>query len=168
MGFQNKSRLPDTPWHIGYAYKEENDPRRHKSWCIHLKNKICKCGLSGCYMTRCAGSSHCKYYAIEQEEWDEYLEAIKTEEEKTEEAAEIRAALYRKEKRDYVRAQLESGTYMKRHRLLQTMKICPFCGDKLKDLRCNYCLAKFKVVPDFTKKDIAEAALLGYFLIKRV
>ena len=79
MAFNNKSKLPDTPWHVGYAYKEENDPRRHKAWCIHLHKGICKCGLSGCYMTHCAGSSHCKYYAEGQAQWDAYLEEMKTD-----------------------------------------------------------------------------------------
>ena len=23
------NRLPDTPWHVGYAKKQEDDPRRH-------------------------------------------------------------------------------------------------------------------------------------------
>ncbi len=168
MAFNNKGKLPDTPWHVGYAYKEENDPRRHKSWCIHLDNHICKCGLSGCYMTHCAGSSHCKYYAEKQAQWDDYLEEMKTEEEKNEEAAEIRAALYRKGKRDFVREQLESCTYNKRYRFLPAMLKCPFCHTRMKGLKCDFCLAKFKVVKQLTEENMKSAAEEGYFLIQEV
>ncbi len=168
MAFNNKSRLPDTPWHVGYAYKDEHDPRRHKAWCIHLDNGKCKCGFSGCYMTTCAGSSHCKYYAEGEAQWEQYLEEMKTEEEKAEEAAEVRAALYRKEKRDYVRAQLESGTYLSRFRFFPSMINCPFCRDKMKDLQCKYCLAKFKVVTTITEESIKNAAEEGFFLVKKV
>ncbi len=34
------NKLPDTPWHVGYAKKEESDPRRHKARCIYLKEGI--------------------------------------------------------------------------------------------------------------------------------
>ena len=168
MAFNNKSKLPDTPWHVGYAYKEENDPRRHKAWCIHLHKGICKCGLSGCYMTHCAGSSHCKYYAEGQAQWDEYLEAMKTDEQKAEETAEIRAALYRKQKRDYVKAQLEGCSYNKRFSLRPAMIICPFCREKLKNLECKYCLAKFKVVETITEEGMRTAAEQGYFLVPKI
>ena len=93
---------------------------------------------------------------------------MKTEEEKAEEAAEVRAALYRKEKRDYVRAQLESGTYLNRFRFFPSMINCPFCRDKMKDLQCKYCLAKFKVVKVITDEEIKNAAEEGFFLIKKV
>lgn len=56
-------QLPDTPWHVGYTKKEENDPRRHKSRCVYLKNGICRCGVDGCYTRKCGGSSHCKHYS---------------------------------------------------------------------------------------------------------
>ena len=168
MAFNNKSRLPDTPWHVGYAYKDEHDPRRHKAWCIHLEKGKCKCGFSGCYMTTCAGSSHCKYYAEGEAQWKKYLEEMKTEEEKAAEAAEVRAALYRKEKRDYVRAQLESGTYMNRFRFYPSMINCPFCRDRLKNLECKYCLAKFKVLNHISDDEIRKASKDGYFLIKSI
>lgn len=164
----SKRQLPDTPWHIGYAYKDEQDPRRHKAWCIHLENKICKCGMSGCYMTNCAGSSHCKYYAEGQSQWDEYVEAMKTAEEKNEEAAEIRAALYRKEKREYVREQLVSCTYNRRYRFMPAMLKCPFCQGRMKGLKCDFCLAKFRVVKQLTETEMKSAAEEGFFLIQEV
>ena len=56
-------KLPDTPWHVGYTKKEEDDPRRHKSRCIYKQRNICHQGKSSAYMLRCPGSSHCKFYA---------------------------------------------------------------------------------------------------------
>lgn len=56
-------KLPDTPWHVGYTTKEEDDPRRHKSRCIYKQRNICHQGKSSAYMLRCPGSSHCKFYA---------------------------------------------------------------------------------------------------------
>ena len=35
------NRLPDTPWHVGYAKKQEDDPRRHKARCIHYCDGQC-------------------------------------------------------------------------------------------------------------------------------
>lgn len=51
------NQLPDTPWDIGYAKKKENDPRRHKSRCIHIEDGICKLRA-----TKCVGSAHCNSY----------------------------------------------------------------------------------------------------------
>ena len=56
-------KLPDTPWHVGYTKKEEDDPRRHKSRCIYKQRNICHQGKSSAYMLRCPGSSHCRFYA---------------------------------------------------------------------------------------------------------
>ena len=57
------NHLPDTPWHIGYAKKKDNDPRRHKSRCIHLEEGICHArGI------RCPGSAHCTSYCENDEE----------------------------------------------------------------------------------------------------
>lgn len=57
-------QLPDTPWHLGYAKKKEDDPRRHKARCIYYykTNKTCECTKSPCYLFNCGGSAHCKYY----------------------------------------------------------------------------------------------------------
>lgn len=168
MAYNNKSKLPDTPWHIGFARKDENDPRRHKSRCIHLDDDVCKCGLSGCYMMHCAGSSHCRYYAEYQSQWDCFLEDMKTEEERNEEAAEVRAALYRKEKRDFVQTQLQLCTYNKQYRFYPTMRKCPFCNGFMQNLICDFCLAKFKVVKQITEEEMIEAGKIGYFLIEKL
>lgn len=63
-----KNKLPDTPWHVGYTKKDENDPRRHKARCVYLKDGICRCGYDGCYTRKCGGSSHCTHYSEESED----------------------------------------------------------------------------------------------------
>ncbi len=64
-------RLPDTPWHIGYTKKDDNDPRRHKSRCVYYQYGNCTCKeLRGYYGKRCPGSAHCKYYATKEAEID--------------------------------------------------------------------------------------------------
>lgn len=57
--------LPDIPWHIGYAKKKEDDPRRHKARCIHYKDGICQLNKA-----RCGGSAHCISYS--EDKTDEY------------------------------------------------------------------------------------------------
>lgn len=112
MAYNHKSRLPDTPWHIGYTTKDENDPRRHKVRCIHLENRICTCRMSGCYLMHCVGSSHCKFYSETQGQWEDYLEEMKTEED----IAQDKAELYMMQKRRYVHSLLESGNYVRKYR----------------------------------------------------
>lgn len=76
------NRLPDTPWHIGYTKKEENDPRRHKSRCIYKQDGICHQGKSGAYTLKCPGSSHCLFYAESEKMAEEvYLKTRSAEEE---------------------------------------------------------------------------------------
>ena len=37
----DEKRLPDTPWHVGFVKKEEDDPRRHKARCIYYAEGVC-------------------------------------------------------------------------------------------------------------------------------
>jgi len=55
----------DTPWHVGFALKDEDDPRRHKSRCTYYNNTTQKCGTkkSPYFMLKCGGSAHCKFYS---------------------------------------------------------------------------------------------------------
>lgn len=72
-----KKRLPDTPWHVGYTKKEENDPRRHKARCVFLQEGICHCGHDASYMRKCIGSSHCMSYSeLSEEEANERREQL--------------------------------------------------------------------------------------------
>ena len=165
MAANNKRKLPDTPWHVGYIHKDENDPRRHKARCFHFHDQKCYCSMSRCYMSHCYGSSHCQYYVENRMQWEEYLEEMKTEEEKLEGAALDRAALYKKQKREYVHSLMMSGKYTKLYSFRPQMIRCPFCLDRIKNLSCKYCLAEFKVVDIVTDEGIKEAAEKGYFLI---
>ena len=59
-----RKKLPDSPWHIGYTKKKENDPRRHKARCIYYDNKtkICISAKSSYCGVKCGGSAHCGAY----------------------------------------------------------------------------------------------------------
>ena len=60
----DRKRLPDSPWHIGYTKKKENDPRRHKARCFYYDNSTgnCASGKSRYCGIRCGGSAHCEAY----------------------------------------------------------------------------------------------------------
>lgn len=61
-----KNQLPDTPWHVGSPKMKESDHRRLNKWCVHYDLSFCTEPRSGCYMLKCAGSSHCKFYAEDE------------------------------------------------------------------------------------------------------
>ena len=164
MAVPRNTKLPDTPWHVGYTLKDENDPRRHKVWCIHLKNKKCTCRPCSCYMTRCVGSSHCTFYSLSDNQWKAYLEEMKTDEDR----ADDNADLHREQKREYVRALLENGKYAKKYRFFPKMINCPFCYQKIKGLSFPYCRAKFKIVEKMTEERILQEAKRGFFCIQDV
>ncbi len=69
------NQLPDTPWHVGFVKKEETDPRRHKSRCIHIHDDRCKV-----YGEKCHGSAHCKYYAENKSQWEDVYLSTRTAE----------------------------------------------------------------------------------------
>lgn len=60
-GKRSPAKLQGTPWHKEYIKKQENDPKRHKKWCIHYREDN-YCGLGG----KCSGSSHCLNYKNER------------------------------------------------------------------------------------------------------
>ena len=72
------NRLPDTPWHVGYAKKQEDDPRRHKARCIHYCDG--QCGWKANYSGKCIGSSHCMDYSESLEDFKKLQESRKTAE----------------------------------------------------------------------------------------
>lgn len=57
-----QKKLPDTQWHISYAKKRKNDPRRDKRKCRFKVDDICLNRKSPSYELRCGSSSHCKFY----------------------------------------------------------------------------------------------------------
>jgi len=66
----NHGKLPDTPWHIGYAKMAEGDTKRHKARCIYYdnQNKYCITAKSPCCGTTCGGSAHCGVYSEKKAE----------------------------------------------------------------------------------------------------
>ena len=97
-------KLPDTPWHVGYAKKKTADPRRNKARCRFRLANICYCNRSSDYLCRCKGSAHCRYYQedLESEKYkdQEVLKIIvENHRAKTvEEEAEERAQKYKKKR----------------------------------------------------------------------
>lgn len=163
MGERGRNILPDTPWHVGYAKKDEADPRRHKSRCIHNQGDICHCGLAGCFMLKCSGSSHCTSYAESLESWEKYLQDMKTDDD----IAKDKAKIYRLNKQLHVSKMLNNCIYLSKYKFYSKMKDCPFCEEKLINYVCKYCGAKFKVVDDFSMDFALENSELGYFIIKK-
>lgn len=145
----DSKRLPDTPWHIGFIKKEEDDPRRHKSRCIFKEGSTCKCGDCISYMRRCSGSSHCRDYAENYLQAEENRIKNKTIVQETRE----RAADYQTKMRIRVQKMLEEDPLKFSH-LHFGMLDCPICKQKfisksLKEARaqtkksCNFCGAVF-------------------------
>lgn len=148
---QLSSRMPDTPWHIGYAKKEESDPRRHKSRCIYLKAGKCRCGSSGAYTLKCPGSSHCTSYA-ENEEQDE---VNKREHESIDNESWERANDYKTRIRKSCKKTMQTDKMKYWKYRIDIMSNCPFCGEKFrqkttkKDIayrRCEYCGAIYHII----------------------
>lgn len=54
-----RKTMTGTSWHIEKFTREEGDPRRHRSRCIHYDKRTKECHFrSG----KCIGSAHCMYY----------------------------------------------------------------------------------------------------------
>ncbi len=77
----HENQMPDTPWHIGYAKKKEDDPSRHRARCIHYVDGKCICYKSVYRDRRCGGSSHCSEYSESEVSYKKHLEETKTAEE---------------------------------------------------------------------------------------
>lgn len=122
-------QLPDTPWHIGSPKMKESDHRRLNKWCIHYDSSFCTEPKSGCYMLRCAGSSHCKFYA----------EDVKTSK-KIEKDSRTQVEIDTENRRQYVdtlkpkmRA-LISSSDCRRYTSVQFLRTCYICGSKLLEI----------------------------------
>lgn len=147
MSNSNKKMLPDTPWHVGYTKKQEDDPRRHKSRCIYLFNGRCTCGQCAAYTLKCPGSSHCSYYAESFKQDDEKKKSQQTIEEEAQERAKAYAQTYMKKWKADLKENRRKK-YLKKYRFYPLIK-CPICGEKVcsktLDLKiCSYCEAKFR------------------------
>lgn len=161
------NRLPDTPWHVGYSKKEEGDPRRHKARCIFYTKSHCKNGRSGCFMQKCGGSSHCIYYAENEDQWEKVWNQTKTaediEREKQEEYDQRRKA-YQKSIMQKAAALLKADRYAFRSRSFDNLHRCPICDSNLSNGEvkfCRYCRAYFAPENSGYEKD------KRVFLLKR-
>ena len=136
--------LPDTPWHVGYTKKEEDDPKRHKSRCIHIEDKICKCGKSGSFMVRCGGSAHCCFYSETLSEWDKLSEENKTAEDIERERIEEYKKIVQMKKDRFIK---DKQNYFQ-YRDVEDIRECPICFDHLMHRGkaiacCSYCNTLF-------------------------
>lgn len=134
-----KQQLPDTPWHVGYSKMRESDHRRLNKWCVHYDASICRSPKSGCYLLRCGGSSHCKFYAEDKK-------ASKKIEYDNRTQMEIEA----ENRRKYIASlkpkmqALVSSLDDRRYISVQSLKSCYICGSKLLELgkyrkQCKLC-----------------------------
>ncbi len=131
----NGRRMPDTPWHIGYAKKDEDDPRRDKRRCVYYASGHCQYRKE-----RCFGSSHCGNYS----EVRRYFIAERDQERTAEALRKERIERYKStlelEKNKLDRSRNNSSRYIRS----ENLKKCMVCGDALEtrflSLRCcRYC-----------------------------
>lgn len=134
-----KKQLPDTPWHIGSPKMKESDHRRLNKWCVHYDSSFCTEPKSGCYMLRCGGSSHCKFYAEDEKESKKIERDNRTQME-----------IDTEHRRQYVETlqpkmqALVSSSDGRRYISVQSLKSCYICGSKLLELgkgrkQCTLC-----------------------------
>ena len=148
------NKLPDTPWHLGYAKKEESDPRRHKGRCIFYTKTHCTNGKSGCFMQKCGGSSHCIYYAESAQQWEKVYEQTKTIEDiKREKRAPVQKRQQQYKERWVKKASdlLRKDRFAFHQRRINHVRKCLVCEAKLQVKNnikiCPYCNAMF--APDY-------------------
>lgn len=166
MGKHDESKkLPDTPWHIGYAKKEVDDPRRHKCRCIYLTAGICQCSRCETFLLKCPGSSHCRCYAetMFQDELNKE-QSLSFEEESNK-----RAEKYRKAFQSKCKKMLFSDNGQFKNLNFNNMRNCPICNEKLISLSaskkdCHYCGAIFIKVE--TVEEIPKQHASFYILNK--
>lgn len=135
-------QLPDTPWHVGYAKKKADDPRRHKNRCVNNKQGMCHSTKTDYYRLKCPGSSHCRAYAETIADYEELLANNAT----IDDIATMNKQAFRKEleirKRNLARAKLtvrqrKTGdlreclvchTALLKVSNTVSLKKCPFCN----------------------------------------
>jgi len=133
-------KLPDTPWHIGFAKKDEDDPRRHKARCVKYYDGQCSFGDK-----KCIGSSHCDFYAETEEQLVEILKSRRTIEQ--EEADRIKT--YKAQLSKKIKCYQENFDKPQKYVLVEKLLSCPVCGTNLRGTKgqyaitCSYCKAVF-------------------------
>lgn len=149
-------RLPDTPWHVGYTKKADDDPRRHKSRCIHYMNGKCNSSCSHYYKESCGGSSHCEEYSETYEDYLRKLQDRKTAGEIEHEIIEkYKAGLARKKK------ELVKSSNSNCHKPTEKIRKCLVCDEYLENetlslKKCTYCGMYYVNINDFTEDRVLE------------
>lgn len=133
------NRLPDTPWHVGYAKKEEDDPRRHKARCIHNKGGFCTSTRSNYCKEKCGGSSHCLEYSESIDDYEKSLESRKTIEELAQDNRDKYREIVKAKKRAFIN---ESNRHVSKN--TDMLHRCLLCDEGLKQIKyslkkCKFC-----------------------------
>lgn len=149
-----EGRLPDTPWHVGYAKKDEDDPRRHKARCIHYRKGICMSTRSNYSHEKCGGSSHCSDYSESYKDYEKLLESKKTVDEIARENREKYRKSVKKRKSEFIK---KSNAYA--YKSTDTLKRCLLCDEGLKKLarsvkKCSFCGLFYVNIQDMTEVDV--------------
>lgn len=151
-----KNRLPDTPWHVGFAKKKDEDPRRHKARCIHIDlDGKCKCSKAGAYPGKCCGSSHCIFYA---ETWGQW-ETVKANTQTVEEEAAERIERYKVSLRKKRKKLIEDLTAAVHYVNLDKITKCAVCDEKLRK-KMRQCIVSFVVLIISMKNKLRSAKVL--------
>jgi len=148
--------LPDTPWHVGYAKKAEDDPRRHKSRCIHNMNGKCNSSRSHYYKGTCGGSSHCEEYSETYEDYKKKAEERKTVEEIEHDNIEkYKAGLIRK------KSSIAKSNNIMCYKPTDQLRKCLVCDESLKKIKfslkkCTFCGMFYVNLQDSTELEVLE------------
>mgnify|MGYP003403197891 CR=1 FL=1 len=151
-----EGRLPDTPWHVGYAKKAEDDPRRHKVRCIHNVDGKCNSSRSNYYMETCGGSSHCADYSETYEDYKKKLEERKTADEiERENIEKYKASLVKK------KSALAKSDSIMCHKSTDDLRRCLVCDEGLKKIKfslkkCTYCGMYYVNLQDSIELDVLQ------------
>ena len=152
------NRLPDTPWHVGYAKKQENDPRRHKARCIHYRDG--QCGWKANYSGKCIGSSHCMEYSESLEDFKKLQESRKT----TEQIERDNIDKYKKSL-EPKKEQLERSNNPYKYRKCSELNRCLVCDEHLYKEKYEDKLEKVLENPQVLKTPVVrngKHSTLGY------
>ncbi|MCI5620712.1 MAG: hypothetical protein MR355_04000 [Lachnospiraceae bacterium] len=149
-------KLPDTPWHVGYIKKEEDDPRRHKARCIHNVDGECRSTCSNYYRETCGGSSHCDDYSETVADYKKLLEERKTADEiERENIQKYKLSLLQKKK------ELTKTDNAYSHKTTKSIRRCLVCNEGLESVKyslkkCLYCGMYYLNINDSTNPDILD------------
>lgn len=150
----DNNKLPDTPWHVGYTKKDENDPRRHKARCIHYSYG--KCGWMANYTGRCIGSSHCMDYSESQEEFARLQDGRKT----AEEIERDNINNYKKSL-ELKKEKIEKSDNPYKYRPSEDLIHCLICDEHLYNIKyslkkCKYCGMFYVNIEDSTRDEVID------------